>query len=265
MYDRVVVITGASDGIGKAAAALFSQNGWTVVNMSRHDSDVPGIINIKTDVTDEENVKRSFAETGERFGGINCLVNNAGYGISGAIEYTELADAQRQFDVNFFGAVRCIKAALPLLKKRKGRIINISSAASIFAIPFQSFYSASKSSVDVLTKALANEIKNTGVTVCALQLGDTKTSFTGSRNKSLAGDEEYGGMISRSVAKMESDEKNGMSPETVAKAIYGAATAKNQKLISAVGLMYKSFAVLNRIIPTDVVNKLIALLYLPEK
>lgn len=262
---KTVVITGASDGIGLAAAEKFLSCGWNVINLSRRPSPVEGVINIKTDVTDEENVNASFSEIQDKYGIIDCLVNNAGFGISGAIEYTEIKEAQRQFDVNFFGAVRCIKASLPMLRTSGGRIINISSAASVFAVPFQSFYSASKSSLDVITKALANEIKNSGVTVCSLQLGDAKTSFTSERSKSFAGDEKfYHGIIKKSVSKMEKDEENGLPPSFIADAIYKAAIRKHQKVISAVGAKYRVLTTISKVLPSEMINDAIALIYIPK-
>lgn len=262
---KTAVITGSSDGIGKETARKFLSENWNVINLSRRPSDLEGIINIETDVTNSENVVSSFAEIEKRFGKIDLLVNNAGFGISGAVEFTDIKDAKKQFDVNFFGAVSCIKSAIPLLRKTKGRIINISSAASIFAIPFQAFYSATKASVDILTMALKNELKQWGISVCALRLGDVKTSFTSVRKKSCDGDDVYGGMIGRSVAVMENDEKNGMPPEFIADAVYKAATRKNQPTISTVGVKYKLLTAVNAVMPKDLINSIIAMIYMPKK
>lgn len=261
---KILVITGASDGIGLETAKRFLAADWTVVNLSRRPSDAPGIHNIKTDVTDEDAVKNAFRQIEEQFGKIDVLVNNAGFGIAGAVEFTSLEDAKKQFDVNFFGVVSCCKAAVPLLRKTKGRIINISSAASVFAIPFQSFYSATKASVDVLTKALANELKPWGVSVCALRLGDVRTSFTAARKKSFDGDDVYGGVIGRSVAVMEQDERNGMEPSLIAEAVYQAAIKKKVPVISTVGMKYKVLTALSGLLPNEAVNDLIAKIYMPK-
>ena len=259
---KVVAITGASSGIGRATAKYFAAKGWKVYNISRRLSGEAGIINIAADVTVEEEVKKAFAQIRSESGHLDLLVNNAGFGISGAVEFTELNEARSQFDVNFFGTFNCIKAALPMLKERQGRIICISSAAAIFAIPFQSFYSATKAAINILVSALANELKPFKVSVCALQLGDVKTGFTGSRVKSYAGDDVYGGAIGRSVAIMEKDEQSGMSPETIAAAIFKTANKRKVKPIYTVGGQYKILAFLNKILPHSLVNFVIRKLYI---
>lgn len=258
---QVVAITGASSGIGLETAKQFARNCWTVYNLSRRPAGEAGINDITTDVTDEAAVKTAFAHIQEKSGRLDLLVNNAGYGVSGAVEFTELKDAKQQFDVNFFGTLNCIKAALPMLKASKGRIICISSAAAVFAIPFQSFYSASKASINVLVNSLANELKPFNVSVCALQLGDVKTDFTGARVKSPAGDDVYGGAIARSVAVMEHDERNGMSPGIIGRAIYRTAQKRKVKPVYTVGIKYKLLVFLNKLLPNRVVNNLIGKIY----
>jgi NAD(P)-dependent dehydrogenase (short-subunit alcohol dehydrogenase family) len=259
---KVVAITGASSGIGQATAKHFAARGWKVYNLSRRPSGETDIIDIAADVTAEEEVKKAFAQIRSESGRLDLLVNNAGFGISGAVEFTELSEARSQFEVNFFGAFNCIKAALPMLKESQGRIICISSAAAIFAIPFQSFYSATKAAINILVCALANELKPFKVSICALQLGDVKTGFTGSRVKSYAGDDVYGGAIGRSVAVMEKDEQSGMSPEKIAAAIYKTANKRKVKPINTVGGQYKVLAFLNKILPHSLVNFVIRKLYI---
>lgn len=258
---KIAAITGASSGIGLATAKYFVAKGWKVYNLSRRPSGEPGVSDLGADVTLEEDVQAAFARITEEEGRLDLLVNNAGYGISGAVEFTQLEDAHSQFEVNFFGYLNCIKAALPLLKESNGKIINISSAAAIFAIPFQSFYSASKAAVNILSAALANELKPFRVSVCVLQLGDTKTGFTAARAKSQADDESYGGAIARSIAVMEKDEQKGMSPVTIAAAIYRTASRRRVKPIYTIGLQYKLLVFLNRFLPYSLVNKLIAKIY----
>mgnify|MGYP000939925263 FL=1 len=150
---KVAAITGASSGIGRETAKYFQRKGWKVYNLSRRPSGEPGIIHIAADVTDEAEIEKAFALIHAESGGLDLLINNAGFGISGAVEFTELKDAKRQFDVNFFGTLSCIKAALPLLKESRGRILCISSAAAVFAIPFQSFYSATKAAINILVSS----------------------------------------------------------------------------------------------------------------
>ncbi|MTI95922.1 MAG: SDR family oxidoreductase [Firmicutes bacterium] len=258
---KVVAITGASSGIGKETALLFAKKCWTVYNLSRRPSGLPQVTDISVDVTDEKAVKTAFDQIQQQSGRLDLLINNAGFGIAGAVEFTELHEVRRQFDVNFFGTLNSIKAALPMLKKHRGRIISVSSVAAVFAIPFQSFYSATKASVNTLTNALANELKPFGVSVCALQLGDVKTDFTAARAKSLAGDDVYGGAISHSVAVMERDEQNGMPAEQIALAIYKIAKKPRVKPLYTIGCKYKLFVFLNKLLPNALVNSLIRKIY----
>lgn len=263
--NKTLVITGASGGIGKSTAALFLKEGWVVYNLSRHPSGLEKIRDLSADVTDPASLQEAFQKIGTETDGIDLLICNAGFGISGSVEFTALSDAKRQFDVNFFGVLSTIQAALPLLKKKKGRIICTSSAAAVFAIPFQSFYSATKASVNILVSALRNELKMFGVSVTAVQLGDVKTGFTGARKKSSEGDDVYGGAISRSVSVMEHDEQNGMSPETIAGAIFRIAEKKTVKSIYTVGFQYQAAAVLAKLLPANAVNSLVGKIYLPKK
>ena len=110
---------------------------------------------------------------------IDVLINNAGFGISGAVEFTGTEEAQRQLDVNFFGMVRMNRQVLPVMRKQGyGRIVNLSSVAGAIPIPFQTYYSASKAAINSYTMALANEVKPFGIQVCCVQPGDIRTGFT---------------------------------------------------------------------------------------
>lgn len=260
---KIAVITGASCGIGFETAKVFSQNGYKVYALSRSIKEKEGsVTGMRCDVTDEEAVHRVFSHIYEKEGKIDVLVNNAGFGISGAIEFTDLKSAKKQFDVNFFGCFICSKGVTPFMRKSGGgTIINISSMAAPLAIPFQAFYSASKAAVNSLTLALANEVKPFGIRVCALMPGDVKTSFTTAREKTVNGAQFYGETIEKSVKAMEKDEQNGMSPAVIAKAVYRLSQKKNPKPLSTVGAQYKVFAFASKILPERVVNAVVGKLY----
>ncbi|MCM1543888.1 MAG: SDR family oxidoreductase [Ruminococcus sp.] len=259
---KVAVITGASSGIGLECAKLFAQNGYKVYALSRRGGKDDKIIHLQCDVTNEAMVNEAFEQIFVNEGNIDVLVNNAGFGISGAVEFTDGNQAKKQFDVNFFGCFNCCKAVIKYMRKNGGgRIINISSMAAPLAIPFQAFYSASKAAINSLTLALANEVKPFGISVCALMPGDVKTSFTAVREKETAGDEFYGETIEKSIAAMEKDEQNGMLPADIAKAVFRLAKRKNVKPLSTTGAQYKLFAVLSKILPTGLVNRLVGRIY----
>ena len=158
--NKVVVITGGTSGIGLETAKALAAQGCTVYELSRRDRGAaPGIRHITADVTDEKQVNAAVAQIVNEAGRIDVLINNAGFGISGAIEFTDTAEAQRQFDVNFFGMVRMNHAVLPVMRAQGGgRIISMSSVAAPIAIPFQAYYSASKAAVRTYMLALASEV-----------------------------------------------------------------------------------------------------------
>lgn len=142
----VAVITGGSSGIGLNAARALRDRSLNVYELSRRAENAePGVTHLQADVTDETQVNAAVAEILRREGRIDILINNAGFGISGAIEFTPPQEARRQFDVNFFGMVNMNRAVLPVMRQQGGgRIVNMSSVAAPIAIPFQAYYSASK-------------------------------------------------------------------------------------------------------------------------
>lgn len=260
---KVVVITGASSGIGLACARLYSKEAF-VYNLSRTPSNVEGVTDIKTDVSDEMSVSNAFMQIEIEKGHIDTLICCAGFGISGALEFTEFSDAKRQLDVNFFGPFLCSKYALPLLRLAEGRIINISSAAAFFAIPFQGFYSASKAALNAYTMCLANEAALFKVSSCLVCPGDIKTNFTQNRVKSSEGESIYKNAVNKSVAVMEKDEQNGMEPSEIAEFVHKIANKKKVRPIYIPGLMYKLFYVLYKILPAGFVNYLVGRMYIKK-
>ena len=197
---KVAVVTGGTSGIGKATALALQKAGCTVYELSRRAEGVEGLRHISADVTDEAAVNAAVAQIMAEAGHIDLLVNNAGFGISGAIEFTAPEDAKKLFDVNFFGMVNMNRAVVPLMRAAgHGRIVNLSSVAAPVPIPFQAYYSATKAAVNAYTMALANELRPFGVTVCAVMPGDIHTGFTAARKKVAEGDAIYHGRISRSA------------------------------------------------------------------
>lgn len=263
MSERVAVVTGGTSGIGKATALALKDAGYTVYELSRRAEGVEGLRHIAADVTDEEAVRSAVAQIAAEAGHIDVLVNNAGFGISGAIEFTETADARKLFDVNFFGMVNMNRAVVPLMRAAgRGRIVNLSSVAAPVPIPFQAYYSATKAAVNAYTMALANELRPFGVTVCAVMPGDIHTGFTAARKKVGEGDDVYGGRISRSVARMEHDEETGMDPARAGAYIAGVAMREgNRHPLYAIRFDYKFFTFLAKVLPARFLNWLIYCLY----
>ncbi len=261
--NRIIVITGGTSGIGLETAKALAAQGCTVYELSRRGAGAdPRVHHLQADVTDEAQCQAAVDEIVRREGRIDVLVNNAGFGISGAIEFTDTAEAQRQFDVNFFGMVRMNKAVIPVMRRQGGgRILSMSSVAAPIAIPFQAYYSASKAAVRTYTLALYSEVKPYGIEVCAVMPGDIAIGFTAARRKNPAGDEAYGGRIARSVAVMEHDEENGIPAEKAGAFIAEKALQKKLPVMCTIGGKYKVFVFLTRLIPTKLMADLVGKIY----
>lgn len=259
---RIAVVTGASQGIGRAIAGRLAKEGLRVFGLSR-TADPEGAAEwIFCDVSDVQSVKAAFEEIIRRAGRVDILVNNAGMGVSGAAEFTADTDMQRQFQVNVFGAVRCTQAVLPVMRRQGGgKILFISSLASVFPIAFQSFYSMSKASLDSFSVALGIECRPFGIQTGTLLLGDVHTGFTENRRKEAAGDDVYQGRIGRSVEKMEQDEQKGMRPEQIAKTACRLLNKRRLPTRRTVGGMNRLLLFFNRVLPVRAVVWILGKLY----
>ncbi|MEA5038707.1 MAG: SDR family NAD(P)-dependent oxidoreductase [Clostridiaceae bacterium] len=256
-----VLVTGGTSGIGLETARELSRRGCIVYTLSRRGSQEPGMTHLLGDVTDEASVSAAVNQIVSERGALNVLVCCAGFGVSGAVEYTPLADAKAQVDVNLFGTVNCCRMSLPALRKSRGRIVNISSVAAPVAIPFQAYYSVSKAGINAFSLALANEVRPFGITVCCVMPGDIKTGFTAARKKDHTGDDIYGGRIARSVAVMERDEQNGMSAAAAGRYVANRALKKRCPPLCTIGASYKLLVFLTRLLPVRLVNRLVYMLY----
>ncbi|MBR4940410.1 MAG: SDR family NAD(P)-dependent oxidoreductase [Clostridia bacterium] len=259
--NKVALVTGAGSGIGAAAAALLAQNGWSVWGLSRRGLAPDGVKPISADVTDEKSLSGALELIADSDGRLDLLVNCAGSGISGAVEFTAPDLARSQLEVNLFGTANLCRLALPLLRETRGMILNVSSVAGVLPIPFQTWYSASKAALNSFSAALANEVRPFGVRVCAVMPGDVKTGFTAARQKNPEGDNAYSGRISRSVSKMEADEQKGMSPGVIAKKILRLSRKKRLPPRVTVGFGYTALVVLADILPSAAVNLILYGLY----
>lgn len=250
---KIVVVTGATAGIGKATAELFKKRGATVVCMARRLSDE--FDSVRADVTDADAVKAAISEIRNKYGRIDVLVNNAGMGISGAAEDTDTADVRRIFELNFFGMFNVTREVIPVMRENGGGVIvNVSSVAAELAIPFQSFYSATKAALSSFSAALRNEVAPFGIKVTCVLPGDVKTDFTAARRKNASDNPAYGDRVARSVAVMERDEKNGMPPEVIAKLIVRLASSSRPPVSRVGGGKYVFLVALSKVLPPRLVS-----------
>ena len=262
MEQKIALVTGGTSGIGLATAQALRQKGYRVYEFSRRAEGADAAIHLQVDITKQEQVDHAVGQILAQEGRIDVVINNAGFGISGAMEFTPVAEAQREFDVMVFGMMRVNRAVLPVMRQAgRGRIVNISSVAAVVPIPFQACYSAAKAAVNAYTMALANEVRPFGIQVCCVQPGDIATGFTAAREKNQLGDAVYQGRISRSVAKMEHDEQTGMSAQTAGQYIACIATRRRVKPISTIGFSYRCDCLLVRLLPASFSNWLVGRLY----
>ena len=259
---KVVVITGANSGIGLSTAKEIIKRGDIVYCLSRHKPDDAHIRYIHCDVTNRESIETALKTIDETEKHIDAIVNNAGMGISGATEYEPEKDIQKIIDVNLIGVINVCSLGLKYLRKTNGRIVNIGSLASVFPIPFQSLYSATKAAVLSFSLSLHNEVKPTGVKVSCVLPGDTKTNFTANREKTeVKNDPIYKDRVNNSISRMEKDEQNGMSPQKVTNVICKCIYKKRPPLVESVGFKNKFLRGLLRVVPTRTMENILYSLY----
>lgn len=277
VYGNVVLITGASSGIGKAIAEYLAGKGFRVYGTSRkqrlEDEDTAIIKSddskgffkmLQLDVCSEESAIRAINHVVEKEGTIGILINNAGFGIGGSVEDTSIEEAYRQFDTNFFGVLRMCRNTVPIMRKQgKGLIINISSVAGLISIPYQSMYSASKFAVEAASEVLRMEVKPFGIKVAIVEPGDTRTGFTESRKmvEALKGNSAYKESCEKAIKAMAASEEKGPGPEGVVKVVAKIIRMKNPPIRKAVGFSYKLFVFLKRLLPSRFVEFAVSKLY----
>ena len=266
MSGKVVLVTGASSGIGAACAEMLAKRGFRVYGSSRNPNFKPlGYQAVQMDVTDDQSVDEAVAQVLREAGAIDALVNSAGCGLAGAVEDTASVEALRQMDVNFMGPFRVARAVLPGMRQRRsGVIVNVSSLGGLFGLPFQSFYSASKFAMEGWTESLRFEVSPFGIRVILIEPGDVKTGFTGSRVRAAraTGSSAYNDRFSKCMGIVEKEEQQGVAPESIAKLICGIveSNAKGPRYTCGAALQRLS-AVLKRILPGRLFETIIGSFY----
>jgi short-subunit dehydrogenase len=271
-YGKVVMVTGASSGIGKAVAEYLAGNGFRVYGTSRSEKNAGVKIDnsngflemISLDVCSEESAANAVKYVFEKEGSIDILINNAGFGIAGSVEDTSPEEAYSQFSTNFFGMLRMCRSVLPIMRKQhRGLIVNTSSVAGIISIPFQSMYSASKYAVEAMTEAMRMEVKPFGIRVSMVEPGDTKTGFTDKRVFTAGSmtNPAYHDAFTKSINAMAKSEQNGPNPTNVVKSVASIIRRKNPPIRVTAGISYKAIAFLKRIVPSRLVEFLVTKVY----
>jgi NAD(P)-dependent dehydrogenase (short-subunit alcohol dehydrogenase family) len=199
---KVVLVTGGSSGLGHAICQRLTALGHHVVGTGRKPMAQPnGWELLAMDVTDEASIQRAVQQLVDKHRRIDVVVNNAGLGIQGPAEDVDVALAQKLFDANLFGIHRVCRAVLPQMRSQKsGLIINISSLAANFGLPYRAFYSASKAAVDRYGEALSIELKPFGIKVVTVQPGEFKTNIATTRLRPAAVSAHYEEGYNRAMA-----------------------------------------------------------------
>jgi NAD(P)-dependent dehydrogenase (short-subunit alcohol dehydrogenase family) len=218
-----------------------------------HPEAVPLFQTIPLDITSEDSVMQAVNLVLEAEGRIDAIVNNAGYGIAGAVESTSIAEAREQFDTNFFGTVRMCRAVLPIMRRQgHGHILNVSSIGGRIGIPFQAIYSASKFAVEGFTEALRLEAAPFGIRVVLIEPGNFRTGFTASRREVAAnGTSAYAERQAVALHVMRHSELQGATPEAVGRLVHRVIMTRNPRARYAVGPVTETGALLlKRFVPS---------------
>jgi NAD(P)-dependent dehydrogenase (short-subunit alcohol dehydrogenase family) len=246
---KVILITGASAGIGRACADRLGTNGWTVVGASRRGTSSGQWTPMVMDVDDDGSVKKGVAAIVAEHGRVDAVVACAGWGLAGPVELTPVADAKDQLETNFWGAVRVVQEALPVMRRQGGgRVVLMSSIGGIIGIPFQAFYSASKFAMEGYGEALAYEVAPFGIEVTLVEPGNVRTDFTSSRRDVETPDPEetYAAAVAKAVGLMEKDEADGVDPDAVAVVVERVLHASRPRRRVSVGKMDERVGIMGK-------------------
>ena len=253
---KVVLVTGASSGIGRAIAQHLAGQGWRVFGTSRgaRPGRPPAEVEMITlDVDDDVSVTRCVALVLERAGRLDAVVNNAGSAIMGAVEDTSLDEARAQMETNFFGVLRVCRAVLPIMRRQKrGHIVNISSLSGLFGTPFSGLYSASKFAVEGMSEALRFETRKLGIRIVLIEPGDHRSDLAANRRtvKAASSNAAYRDAFARFKANQEKDEANAPQPDAIAKLVAKVLAEPFPGPRYAVGLLGQRIVVpLKRLLP----------------
>jgi len=237
---KTILITGCSSGIGRMTAKYFQEKGWNVVatvrNHPEQDKELNALDNVLVtalDVTKEDTIKNSISQAVEKFGKIDVLLNNAGYGSYGILEATPEKAIRMQFDVNVIGTLLVSKNVIPYMRKAgEGTIINISSMGGKITFPLGTLYHGSKFAVEGMSEALSFELEAIGIKVKMIEPGMINTNFEETVTKNMYIDQdqtEYGEFLQKVMEGMQKAGSVNSEPIVVAEKIYEAATdGKNQ-------------------------------------
>jgi len=261
MAKKVILVTGASSGLGEEMAAWLSKAGHVVYGTSRSiEGQQKPFHCLNMDVTDAGSVEGAVARILQQEGRLDVLINNAGLGIAGPLEQVDLAEAQRVLDTNVLGVLRCCQAVLPLMRRQgSGRIINISSIGSEMGLPYRGVYSASKAALDRLTEALRTELAPFGIEACVVQPGGVRTDINRNRIQTkLADGSPYRASFEHTYELINQSVEQGIPPAAFARLVEQILQASKLKRVYRLGKPVEKASVwLKRLLPSLVFDRMI--------
>lgn len=250
---KVILVTGASSGFGQQIATELAAKGHRVFGTSRNPKgDSDGVRMLQLDVTDDASAKACVDALLKEAGRLDVLVNNAGSGLTGAIEHCSMDEIRWQMETNFFGAIRMVQLALAAMRTQgQGRVITVGSLAGHAALPYQGFYSASKHALEAINEALRLELRGTGIDSTIICPGDFNTGFTDARVFSkVAHPPHHEQQMASTVSIYERDERNGENPAQLAQLVMQLVEAERVKVRYRVGRMDQTLGIqLKRVLP----------------
>ncbi len=260
--NKVVLITGGSSGIGKSIGEFLQSKGYTVYGTSRNPDKITNSLFplLALEVKDVNSIKFAVANVIATSGKLDILINNAGVGITGALEEIPTEEIRNNFETNLFGPIEVMKAVLPQMRAQKsGLIINITSIAGYMGLPYRSVYSASKGALELITEALRMEVKDFGISITNVAPGDFATNIASGRyHAPLIKGSAYEIPYGNTLKVMDEHVDSGGNPNEMAEAIYKIIQNPNPKIHYKVGAFLQKFSiVLKRILPDKVYEKML--------
>ncbi|WP_232629032.1 oxidoreductase [Methylobacterium sp. Leaf118] len=258
---KTAFLTGASSGIGRAAALALTQAGYRVIGTSRTakpDEIRDGLRLIACDVTSEASVAAAVAQAHAELGRIDLLVNNAGFGILGAAEESSIDQVRALFDTNVLGVVRVTNAVLPIMRAQgSGRILNIGSGLGFIPAPFNAHYAATKHALEGYSESLDHEVRSFGVRVAVIEPGTTNTSFEASAVAADAPLTDYDGLRGKYAVAYAKAMKAADTAQSVAETIVRAASDGAPRLRYPSGKATRQGAFARRFLPSSLFDRIL--------
>lgn len=258
---KTAFVTGASSGIGKAAALALSRAGYRVIGTSSKaapDAVIDGIRMIACDVTSDASVTAAVALAHAELGRIDLLINNAGYAVSGAAEESSVEQVRALFDTNFLGVVRVTNVVLPIMRQQaSGRILNIGSVVGLIPGPFGAYYTASKHAIEGYSESLDHEVRQFGIRVSVIEPWATKTSIESNSPQGDRPVEAYRQTLDRYRAAFDAAMAAGDTADDVAATILAAAQAKTPRLRYPSGKAARQTSFARRFLPRALFDRIL--------